>query len=74
MAVLYERQQFSVDLIFECRAPPVRRARDDFQCSSLDDLGLLHSRRADLYNLVVVAMQDQRRYVEFLEILCKIGL
>src|SRR6266542_6884019 len=44
------------------------RSRIDFQRGVLDDLGREHGRRADRHDLVVVAVDDERRRLELLEI------
>ena len=52
----------------------MRRARIDLQGGPLDDLRREQSRGADRHDLIVVAVQDQRRHVELLEILGEIRL
>src|SRR5438445_3069444 len=71
---LEEREQIRVDSVFVGRAHAVRQARIDFQRGALDDLGRELGRGADRHDLVVVAVQDQRRHVELLEILGEIRL
>src|ERR687887_2427952 len=63
-----EREQIRVDLLFVRRAHAVRQARINFQRRILDQLGRLQGRGADRYDLVIVAMQDQGRDVELLQI------
>src|SRR5690242_11441680 len=58
-----EGQQVLVDLVLEGRAHAVRRARVDLQRRALDDLGREPGRGADGHDLVVVAVQDERRHV-----------
>ena len=71
---LDERQQILVDPILERRAHAVRRALVDLQRRALDHLGRQHGRGADRHDLVVVAVEDQRRDVELLEILGEVRL
>ncbi len=71
---LEEREQILVDLVLEGRAHAVRRALVDLQRGALDDLGREQGRGADRHDLVVVAVQDQGRHVEFLEILGQVRL
>ena len=61
---LDEREQILVDLVLVRRAHAVRRALVDLQRRVLDDLGREQGRGADRHDLVVVAVQDQRRHVE----------
>src|SRR5665647_3953225 len=60
--------------LLEGRADAVWRARIDLQRSTFDDLGREQGRGADRYDLVVVAMHDQCRHVEFLEIFREVRL
>ena len=69
-----ECQQVGVDLVLEGRAHAVRRARIDLQRGALDELGREQRRGADRHDLVVVAVQDQRRHVELLEVLGEVRL
>jgi len=71
---LDEREQISVDLVLVRRAHAVRQARVDFQRGALDDLGRKHGRGADRHDLVVVAVHDEGRHVELIEILGEIRL
>src|ERR1700674_2088327 len=66
---LEAREQLLVDQVLVSRAHAVPRARNDLQFGALDDLGREQRRVGDRHYLVVVAMQDQRRHVDFLEIL-----
>jgi hypothetical protein len=65
---LEEREQIRVDLVLMGRAQAVRRARIDFQCGALDDLGRKQGRGADRHDLVVITVDDHGRHVELLEI------
>src|SRR6266542_2875243 len=49
------------------------RSRIDFQRGVLDDLGREHGRRADRHDLVVVAVDDERRRVELLQVFSLVG-
>src|SRR4029077_6624432 len=65
-SLLDEREQIRVDSVFVGRAHAVRPARIDFQGGAFDDLGREQGRGADRYDLIVIAMHDERRHVEFL--------
>jgi len=56
------------------RAQAMRRALIDLQLRVLDDLGREHGRGADGHDLVVVAVHDQRRHVDLLQIIAEVGL
>src|SRR6266487_4192415 len=71
---LDEGEQVRVDLILQRRAHAVGRARIDLQLRVLDDLGRKHGGRADRHDLVVIAVKDQGRDVELLEIFGQIRL
>ncbi len=71
---LDEREQVLVDLVLVRRAHAVRRALVDLQRRALDDLGREQRRGADRHDLIVVAVQDQRRHVELLQVLGEVGL
>ena len=71
---LEECEQVGVDLVLVGRAQAVRQARIDFQRGAFDDLGREHGRGADRHDLIVVAVHDERRHVELLEILGEVGL
>src|SRR5262245_16644116 len=60
---LEEREQFLVHFVLERGAHAVRRAFIDLESRVLDQLGREHCRRADGYDLVVVAMKNQSRDV-----------
>src|SRR5208282_2494343 len=66
---LEEREQFRVDFVLEGCAHAVRSVRIYFQCGALDDLGGKHGGRADWDDLVIVAVENERWHIEFLEIL-----
>ncbi len=51
----------------------MRRARINFQRRPFHQLGREQRRVANGHNLVVVAVNDQRRHVELLQIRCKVG-
>src|SRR5271166_5628378 len=71
---LEEREQIGIDLVLESRAHPVGRARIDLQRRALDELRGEHGRGADRHDLVVVAMQDQSRYIKSLEVFREVCL
>ena len=52
----------------------MRRTLDDFQRGTLDDLRRQQCRIRDGHNLIVVAVQDQRRHVELLQVLAEVSL
>ena len=56
------------------RAHAVRCALVDLEGRILDQLGGQHGRGADRHDLVIVAMQDQGRDVELLQVLGQIRL
>ena len=70
---LSEREQIRIDQILMGRAHAVRQARVDFQRGAIDDLGRGQSRGADRHDLIIVAVHDEGRYVELLEIFGEIG-
>jgi hypothetical protein len=61
-AALEKHKQFLADLVFQSRAHAVRRARIDFQCRSLNNLGREKGSGADRNDLVIVAVEDERRH------------
>src|SRR5262249_25491389 len=65
---LQELEEVCVDAVLEGRAHAVRRALVDLEPRVLDELRRLHGRRSDRNDLVVVAMQDERRNVDLREI------
>src|SRR3954462_3293776 len=68
-----EREQIGVHHLVMGRKQPVRQAWIDFQLGALDQLRRHHRGRADWDDLIVVAVDDQRRQVEFLEIFREIS-
>src|SRR6185312_5694280 len=69
-----EGQQIGVDLILERRRQAVRRARIvEFLCA-VDEPRRLHRRVLDGHDLVVLAVHDQGRDIELLEVLSEVGL
>ena len=63
-----EGQQVGVELLLVCAGEAVGRARIDLQGGVLDNLRGEEGRGADRHDLVVVAMEDQGRNVELLEV------
>src|SRR2546425_73813 len=64
-----EGQQVGVELLLVREGQAVRRPRIDLQGGALDDLGGEQGRVSDRHDLVVVAVDDQGRDVEPLEVL-----
>src|SRR5271157_3242844 len=71
---LDERKQVLVDPVLESRAHAVRGALVDFKRRVLDDLRRKQSRIRNRDNLVVIAVKDQCRHIDFLEILRQVRL
>jgi hypothetical protein len=71
---LQEGEQVGADLVLVSCAQAVRGAVVDFQGRALDELGLEQARGGERHDLVVVALHDERRYVELLQIVCLIRL
>ena len=71
---LQEGEQVGVDLILVRGRDAVRRARVVDFLRALDEPRRLAGRVVDGDDLVVLAMHDQRRHVELLEILGEVGL
>jgi hypothetical protein len=71
---LEERQQFGVDLILMRGCNAVRCTRVVDVLRALDEAGRLHRRVSHWHDLVILPMENQRRYIELLEFLCEIGL
>jgi hypothetical protein len=69
---LYKTVKFFVHPILEGGAHAMWRALVDLKLRILDDLGGEHRADPDRYDLVVVAMQDQRRNVEPLEVFVQV--
>ncbi len=67
-------QQVSVELLLMCAGEAVGCARIDLQGRVLDYLGGEEGRGTDWHNLVVVAVDDQGRNVEFPEIFSEVRL
>src|ERR1017187_5193835 len=63
-----ERQEIAVELILVGRWQTVGGARVDLQRGALDDLGRKQRRGTDRHDLVIVAVQNQGRYIDLLEI------
>ncbi len=63
-----ERQQVGVELLLVRAHEAVGRSRIDLQGRVLDELGGEQGRVADWHDLVVIAMDDQGRNVELLEV------
>src|SRR5712692_5310681 len=66
---LQEREQVGIDLVCMSSAHTVRRPRIDLQRGTLDELGLEQAGVGERHDLVGVALQDERRYVELLQVL-----
>src|SRR4051794_7371031 len=71
---LEEREQVGVNLILVGRAHAVRRARHDFKRGPFNELRGEECRVGDWYYLVVVAVHDERRHVELLEVFREVRL
>ena len=69
-----EFEEVAVELLFVGTGQPVRGTRVDLELRAGDDLRRLQGSCLDGYDLVVVAMEDQRRYVDLLEVFGEIGL
>src|ERR1700731_2179390 len=72
-SALDEGEEVSVHLFLPRGAHAVRRALVDLQRRALHQLRRQHGRGADRYDLIVVAMQDQGRLVDLLEVLGLVG-
>ncbi len=66
---LDEGEQVLVYLVLPCGAHAVWAALVDLQFHVFDDLGGKHDRGADWQDLIVVAVENQGRHVEFLQVL-----
>ena len=73
-SALDEREKVGVELLLVGDHEAMRRARIDLQLGVLDDLRGEQRRVGDRHDLVVVAVEDQGRNVEPLQILGQIGL
>src|SRR5882724_65418 len=71
---LDEAQQLRVDLILMRGGDPVRRAGVVNVLRALDEFRRLHGRVLHRYDLVVLTVQYQRRYIDLLEVLGEVGL
>src|SRR3989442_6096219 len=69
-----EGQQVFVELLLVREGQAVGRPRIDLQGGALDDLGGEQGRVADRHDLVVVAVDDQSRNVELLEVFGEVRL
>src|SRR6476619_162942 len=69
-----EREKIGADLVLVRRAQTVRGALVDFQGCALDELGLELAGIGERHELVVVTLEDERWYVELLQILVLIRL
>src|ERR1700730_1666824 len=52
----------------------MRQSGVNFERSALHNLGRHHRGNADWYDLIIIAMHNQRRHVELLEVFGKVGL
>src|ERR1700720_2136571 len=71
---LRERKKVGIDLVLLRRAHTVWRALVDLQLRVLDQLDGQQGGVTDRHDLVVVAVQDERRHVHLLEVLGEIRL
>ena len=69
-----KRKQIGAHLVLVCRAQAVRGALVNLQGRALDELGLELAGVGERHDLVVVALNDERRYVELLQVLGLIRL
>jgi hypothetical protein len=69
-----EHEQIGVHLVLERRAQTVWGALLDRQCRAFDELGLDEAGAGDSHDLVVVAVQNERRHVDLLQVLGLIRL
>src|SRR5260370_28368698 len=67
-SVLDESEEVGIDLVLLGLADAVGSLRVDLQSRVLHQLGGHESRGADRHDLVIIAMQDQGRDVDLLEI------
>src|SRR5579883_2982488 len=74
MLVLDELQEVGVELVLKGDRKSMRRAGIDLQSGALDDLGRHHAGGPDRHDLIVVAVDDERRHVDFLQIFGEIDL
>src|ERR1700741_2177725 len=72
-SALQKREQIGVDLVLLRRADPVRSARVDLQRRVLDQLRRAARGRGERNDLVVVAVEDQRRHVELRQVRREVG-
>jgi hypothetical protein len=61
-----EREKIFVDLVLEGRAHAAWGTLIDLQLGALDELGRQHGRVSDRHDLVVVAVEDERRDINLL--------
>ena len=71
-ALSQEIQQFTIHFVRMCPSYAVRPISHHEQAGSLDQLGSPESRCRNRHNPVCIAVNDQRRYVNALEILAEI--
>src|SRR6202023_3681081 len=64
-----EREQISAHLVLVRRAQTMRGALIDLQNCAFDELGLELAGASERHDLVVVALNDQGRHVELLQVL-----
>src|SRR5262245_35990847 len=71
---LDEREQFLVDAILVGGAHPVRRPADHDQLAVRHQLRRALTGRLDRYDLIIVAVQDQHRHVDLLQVVAVVDL
>src|SRR5262245_44373874 len=71
---LDKRQDVSAELVRLGLGKSMRSARMDLEFGALDDLGALCSGRLERHDLVIVAMDDQCRLVDLLEVISVVDL
>src|SRR5262245_1227616 len=74
LRVLEKREEVGVDLVLAGRAETVGRAGIDLQGGRLDERGREQGGGPDRHDLVVVAVDDERRNVDPLQILRDVRL
>src|SRR5260370_8530127 len=69
-----ESEQIGIHLVLERRAQTVRGALVDLQSRAFDELGLEQAGVGERHDLIVVALHDEGRHVDLLQVLGLIRL
>src|ERR1700709_1528674 len=73
LSLFEKRQQIRVDYFFLSRTHAVWKARINLQCRPFNNLRGKQTRCNDGHDLIVVAVKDESRHIELLEILGEIS-